>query len=289
MDDRRPSATALMVALSMLRRGSRYALPAAVIDGAAQALRSASWGWRSLQRLAVSAPGRRLLDRVERALLPGMADHHCARKRWIAGRLRAAPISQRWLWLGSGFDCSGRVLAHELAAEQAIHLFELDHPASRRLQWSETELQPRSHSLDFRWPDDTDTLLRLLDAEPSTLVLEGVAMYWSSEDLLSCLQQICQLTTPPRLLFTALAPQSTSIAVGGWLRLQREPFRWRETPEQLIELLQGLGYQCRDRWQGPCFGEFGLDLHWQPGASRPAARTGPYAAHWRGQPAALPA
>ena len=268
MDDLRPSATALMVALSVLRRGRRHQLAPTVVEGAAHALRSASPGWRLLYRLALSARGRRLLDSLEAWLLPALADHHCARKRWLADRLRSEPSRQRWIWLGCGFDRSGRSLLGELAVAgqpAPLELIELDHPASRRLRqnaMAELDHEPGVQSLDFRWPDDWPMLLALAAERSSTLVLEGVAMYWSADQLMSCLSRLAQLPRPPRLLFTALAAEPSLGTVDRWLRLQREPFAWRLDSVDLRRQLAALGYHCTNDWRGHCLGEYGVDMQW---------------------------
>ena len=131
MIEGRPSATALMVAFSVLRHGPRHQLPEVSHALAECALQQAGGAWPWLARCVRWAVGRVALDAIERIALPGLAAHHCMRKHWLLQRLRGLPADARLLWLGVGYDGSGLALCRE---QPSLELIELDHPDSLRLR-----------------------------------------------------------------------------------------------------------------------------------------------------------
>lgn len=273
MNSDRPSSTALMVALSVLREGYRHQLPPLCQRLAAEALQQASLGWRSLSSLARHGAGRLALALLERLVLPGLARHHCQRKHWILQRLTAHPQPWRWLWLGAGFDALGLVLRQR---EARIDLLELDHPASlahrqRLPAWREhsaTAVRP------LLMPRDATDLLALCAQAPRSVIAEGVPMYLPGRPLLRLLRRLSRLPQPPRLLFSALQPCAAAAAgfrqPGGltqrWLRARGEPFLWRAEPGRLQRLLSRHGYRIEACWSGEALGEYVLDA--SPTASR---------------------
>ncbi|WP_395795285.1 hypothetical protein [Aquimonas sp.] len=91
----RPSATALLVALSVWRHGAAHGLPDASIRIAGEALTGARGIWPWLRRCAATRVGGWLLDRLESLLLPGLGAHHCRRKQWLWQALSARSAAQR--------------------------------------------------------------------------------------------------------------------------------------------------------------------------------------------------
>jgi len=266
MHEQRASATALMVALSLLREGERAGLASAQRTLARAALRTAGVSWRVLGWLASHRAGKRLLGWVESVFEPGMAQHHCARKRWLQQRLFDQPLPRRWLWLGPGFDAAPRIAA---AAARAIELIECEHPASlalrrRALACLPVPLPAAKQELSLRWPEERAQVLLLAATAPSTLIIEGVLMYWRARDLEEMLERLARLPKPPRLLISALAEGRDSVLRRHWLRARRESFRWRADADALIERLAAHGYRCEARWQGSCFGEYMLDCRRPP-------------------------
>ena len=289
MIEGQPSATALMVALSVLRHGARHRLPEASRTLAESALRQAGGAWPWLARCARWAVGRAALDAIERIALPGLAAHHCLRKRWLLQRLRDTPADARLLWLGVGYDGSGMALCQE---RPRIELIELDHPDSLRLRRSALEplAYAQANAVDrcsdaqssrivrsaLTLPDDADRLLawcaqdlqhRHGTARPTTLIVEGVAMYLPPRALLRLLRRIAALPAPPRLLFTALAPTQRGgrgfaaerAFTRNWLARRGEPFRWRCAQARLHALLRRYGYAVGAHWDGEGFGEYAID------------------------------
>jgi O-methyltransferase involved in polyketide biosynthesis len=260
----RPSATALLVALSVLRCGRRYGLPDASLQVADDALRliGGYWGW--LRRLAHHRLGRRVLDTIESMALPGLANHHCARKHWLFERMRTFAPDLRPTWVGVGFDALGLALLERF---HGLSLVELDHPDSLRLREAIVPSSSRIVRSALSLPEDGERLLALCRERPSVLIVEGVAMYLPSRPLLRLLRRLAVLPIPPRLLFSALSPISTdgrgfAAAHGStrrWLARQREPFRWRCGPRRMLVLLQDLGYEATAVWDNTGFGEYAID------------------------------
>lgn len=266
----RPSATALIVALSVARRGAAAGLPDTSLRIAARALDAAGRHWRWLGRLARHRSGRALLDLVERIALPGLAAHHCARKRWLLDRLRAMPPAGDLLWPAVGFDGTGASLAE---SHPRLRVREYDHPDTLRLRARIADTHARVSCTPIDLPDGiADLRAQGLDegideGVAATLVAEGVAMYLPPRPLLRALRTLARWPVPPRLLLTALAPISTqgrgfsadSGLVRRWLSAHGEPFLWRCAPERLERLLQRHGYAIDARWNGAGYGEYALD------------------------------
>lgn len=263
----RPSATALIVALSVARRGLAFALPAPSLRIATRALAAAGGGWRLLASLARYRAGAALLDTLERIALPGLATHHCRRKAWLLGRLRSLAPHTRILWPAIGFDGTGLSL---LASRHDLRLHELDHPDTLRLRERIVGIAPGVSRSALHLPDDGSVLLDLCGASattPCVVVVEGLTMYLPARPLLRLLRALAALPSPPRLLFTALTP--TRVRGAGfaaengiarhWLSRHREPFLWRCPQERMQRLLRCLGYRIDDAWDGAGYGEYAID------------------------------
>lgn len=267
----RPSATALMVALSVVRRGRAFALPDASLRIATRALDAAGGGWRLLAGLARHRVGSALLDAIERRALPGLATHHCRRKQWLLQRLRTLAPGTRLLWPAVGFDGTGLALHAEASHPDRydLRLHEFDHPDTLRLRERIVGDMPGVLRSALHLPDDGGVLLDLCAAStaPCVIVVEGLAMYLPARPLLRWLRALAALPSPPRLLFTALAPthrDGTGFAVENgivrrWLSRQREPFLWRCPQAHLLGLLRRLGYRIDADWDGAGYGEYAID------------------------------
>ncbi len=260
----RPSATALLVALSVLRCGRRHGLPDVSLQVADDALRVVGGHWGLLRRFAHSSLGRCALNVIEALSLPGLAAHHCARKRWLFERMQTFAPGLGPIWMGVGFDALGLAL---LERTHALCVVELDHPDSLRLREAIVPSSSRIVRNALSLPEDSERLLALCSERPSALIVEGVAMYLPPRPLLRLLRRLAALPVPPRLLFSALSP----VSVGGrgfaaergstrrWLARQGEPFRWRCTAQRLVVLLRRHGYEANAVWDGAGFGEYAID------------------------------
>lgn len=273
----RPSASALLVALSVLREGRDHQLPETSRELARQALRAAGGYWRALAWLAQRHWGLALLAAMQALLLPGLAAHHCRRKRWIAERLQSRERATRLTVVGVGYDGLGLALCQ---ADTGLRLIELDHPDSLQLRqqlpvWR-ARAADRCLTRPLVLPAQTAELLLMCGHEHSVLVIEGVLMYLPLRSVLRLLRGLAALPQPPRLLFSALTP---TVAAGSgfardssttrhWLRRQREPFLWRCATERLEGVLAGYGYRIDARWDGAGFGEYVIDASPGPECQR---------------------
>jgi O-methyltransferase involved in polyketide biosynthesis len=261
----RPSATALLVALSVWRAGARYGLPDCAIRIAGEALLHAGGVWPWLRACARWAPGRWLLTALEALLLPGLAVHHCRRKRWLWEALQARAQARHLIWLGVGFDGLARALR---ARDPHLEVTELDHPDSLalRLQLPAVQADPGLPLQPLALPDGAGTLVRLCAGAPAMLIAEGLLMYLRPRALLRLLRALARLSLPPLLWISALAP----VHPGGrgfarahgltrrWLHARGEPFRWRLPPERLQALLRRHGFLTEALWTGEGYGEYVL-------------------------------
>ena len=266
MIEGRPSATALMVALSVLRRGGAFGLPDASRRIAGRALDAGGRGWRLLAALARNRAGATLLDAIEAFALPGLATHHCRRKQWLLLRLRALTPGTRLLWPAVGFDGTGLALRPTI---HDLHLHELDHPDTLRLRERIIGDGPAVSRSALSLPDDGGVLLDLCAAStaPCVVVVEGLTMYLPARALLRLFRAMAALPAPPRLLFTALARThaagtgfaSENSVTRRWLSRQREPFLWRCPQARLQNVLRRLGYRIDASWDGDGYGEYAID------------------------------
>lgn len=269
----RPSATALMVALSVLRRGRAFGLPDLSLRIAARALDSSGGGWRLLAALARNRAGAALLDAIEALALPGLAAHHCRRKQWLLQRLQRLAPGTCLLWPAVGFDGTGLALRTD---RDDLRLHEFDHPDSLRLREHTIETASGVSRSTLSLPDDGGALLDLCAAStaPCVVVVEGLAMYLPARPLLRLLRALAALPSAPRLLFTALAPThadgtgfaSENGVTRRWLSRQREPFLWRCPQARLQGMLRRLGYRIDASWDGAGYGEYAIDA--TPSATR---------------------
>lgn len=261
----KPSATALMVALSVLRRGRAFGLPDLSLRIAARALGASGGGWRLLARLARGNVGAAVLDAIEALALPGLAAHHCRRKQWLLQRLQRLAPETCLLWPAVGFDGTGLALR---ADRDDLRLHEFDHPDSLHLRERIVGTAPGVSRSALRLPDDGGVLLDLCAASHAPcVVVEGLAMYLPACPLLRLLRAMAALPSPPRLLFTALTPThakgsgfaSENGITRRWLSRQREPFLWRCSQTRLQAVLRRLGYRIDASWDGAGYGEYAID------------------------------
>ena len=255
------SATALLVAASVARRGRAHGLPAVAVELAERALAHGSASRSALALLGRHRLGRILLAGLERIALPGLASHHCARKAWLWQRLQRSAPGRQLLWLGVGFDGLGRALSK--AGKAARVIIETDHPETLRQRLAllgEGETEVRAMQL----PDHLDELASLCSARPTTIVCEGVLMYLPPRVVLRALKRLAALPEPPELIFTALDTlerggrgfRRNAPWVQRWLEGRGEPFRWRCGPGRVRECLLAVGYRVADCWDGAGFGEY---------------------------------
>jgi O-methyltransferase involved in polyketide biosynthesis len=259
----RPSATALLVALSVWRAGARHGLPECAIRIAGEALLRAGGVWPWLRACARCAPGRWLLTAVEAVLLPGLAAHHCRRKRWLWEALQANAQACHLIWLGVGFDGLARALR---ARDPSLRVTELDHPDTLALRQSLPALQaePDVPLQPLQLPGEAAALVRLCAGAPSIVIAEGLLMYLPPRSLLRLLRALARLPAPPALWISALAPAHEAgrgfaqphALTRRWLRARGEPFRWRLAPERLQALLRRHGFLTEALWTGDGYGEY---------------------------------
>lgn len=259
-----PSATALVVAASVVREGAAHALPRAAIDVARQALAQAAAQGPCLAALARHGAGRWLLAAAESAVLPGLAAHHCARKSWLWDRLqRPRVLDGPVVWAGVGFDGLGRALQREARGATVIETDHADTLRHRRALPHATGI--RMEAVDL--PGQVDALAVLCSRRAATIVCEGVLMYLPAPGVMRMLRRLTALESPPRLLFSVLdTPRAGGRGfhrpagrVARWLDHRGEPFRWRAGIDRVRWALAGAGYVVTAHWDGAGFGEYAIE------------------------------
>lgn len=256
-----PSTTAMLVASSLVRQGAAHGLPSLALHLAECALSLGAAHASPIGLLTRHWPGRWLLAAIERAVLPGLAAHHCKRKAWLWQRLQDRPWSdQTFVWLGVGFDGLGRAL---LAGDGGVRIIETDHPdtlAQRRALLGDQDVE--MHAIQL--PQQLDALLSLCARQPVTIICEGVLMYVQRRAALHALRALAALPTAPRLIFSALDTRQPggpgfrrpAAAADRWLDRHGEPFRWRAPPRRVEQCLAAVGYVVAAWWDGDGFGEY---------------------------------
>jgi methyltransferase (TIGR00027 family) len=252
-----PSDTATIIARSILLAATDPRLGRLVAPGEEEASRRmlgarATGGWFG----AVIRRDwcRRGLLAGERHLLGGIIAHYLARKRWIEREVRAALAAgiRQVVVAGAGYD----TLAWRLHDEfPDLRWFEIDHPATQAPKREALGRRPNLHWL----PAD---LSRELPAErlascpdfltelPAFVIAEGLTMYFERDRVIALLRSLGSLASRGgRLLFTFMAVADDGAirfrgqhpAVGWWLRLRHEPFRWGCRRADLPEFAAGCG------------------------------------------------
>ena len=261
----KPSATAMLVARSVARRGAEHGLPTLAVRLAEQALALGAQQGSVLAALAGHRIGRLVLDAMERIVLPGLAAHHCARKAWVWRRLQRWQASDgKLVWLGVGFDGLGRSL---VARGSNARVVETDHPDTLRLR----RMLAGAQGVEMRGielPAQVGALLEMCAATPTTVVCEGMLMYLPAREVLRSLHALAALPAPPRLIFSALDTtqpggrgfRRPAAAVRRWLDHYGEPFRWRLRPDRVCRCLASVGYVVVGRWDGNNFGEYVIEV-----------------------------
>lgn len=260
----KPSATAMLVASSVARRGAEHRLPSLAVCLAEGALALGAQQGSLLASLAGHRFGRWVLDALEHMVLPGLAAHHCARKAWIWSRLqRRQARDGQLVWLGVGFDGLGRAL---LERGSNVRVVETDHPDTLRLR----RILVGGQGVEMRaieLPAQLGALLEICAATPTTLICEGVLMYLPARDVVRTLHALAALPAPPRLIFSMLDTRQPggrgfrqpTATVQRWLDRHGERFRWRLRPDRVGRCLASFGYAVNGRWNGNNFGEYMLD------------------------------
>lgn len=199
---------------------------------------------------------RRSLMAAERFLLGGIFAHYLARKRWIEREVRRAMLDgiRQVVVVGAGFDA----LAWRLREERAdVRLFEIDHPAT---QAAKRAALGSADGLHFLPADLTSELPAVVLSrhpkfradEPTAVIAEGLTMYFDAPRVLELLGSFAWVAGPGgRVIFSFMeAPDDGSIgfrgesrAVGWWLHLRREPFRWGCARTDLPAFLSAAGLE----------------------------------------------
>jgi len=262
MKDDAPSATAAIVAKSVLLIAATPELSHLVAPGAASL---------TARFLAAAIPGAGFAARVRRpwyraflyallrATIPGLALHQALRKRRIEEIVRQSLANgfEQIVVLGGGFD----TLALRLAPEYPAATFlELDHPATQRVKAAVVAAGGlAAPNLVFAPVDLAETRLdEFLGAIPawrtdrSTVFLcEGVLMYLTAGQVDDLFAAIARQPAPRvRFLFTAMEPDSrgrpafrnSTWLARRWLERKQEPFLWGLSREDAARFLFSRGF-----------------------------------------------
>ncbi len=253
MRENNASRTAIVVAKSQALVGSTPGLRHQVNPEADQftktVLRSAGQhrflNW--LHRPAL----RNALWRFQNLTIPGLALHQVLRKRYIEERTRSALESgvEEVIQIGAGLDS----LCFRLHRQWPdVRFREFDHPATQALKRRAIELHGGAgdnftmHSTDLCRPESVADFGELLADLPRIIIVEGVLMYLSPEQVAALFRSWSQLPgDQSTLLFTYMDDfgfRDQSSLVNAWLRLVGEPFRWQTKREELAILLKKAGW-----------------------------------------------
>lgn len=252
-----PSDTATIIARSILLSSRDPRLSVLVAPGEADAARRmlggrATRGWFGFALR--NAGCRNLLMAAERRLLGGIFAHYLARKRWIERQLRRflEAGGRQVVVAGAGYDA----LTWRLHGEfPDVRFFEIDHPATqaakRTALGSRINLHFIAADLSERLPSEAlASCGEFSPATPAIVIAEGLTMYFDEARVAALLRSLASAAGPGgQVLFSYMEPgEDGSIcfrgehpAVGWWLRLRREPFRWGCLRSNLPEFVEDCG------------------------------------------------
>jgi methyltransferase (TIGR00027 family) len=256
------SSTAKVIAASTILLASDARSAALVAPGAAALCKQFLSGSRADRWLACSAaqPLTRWIWRaLEKLTLPGIMAHYWHRKCWIEACCRRAIKEgcERVVVLGAGLDTLGWRLANALPH---IDVIEIDHPATQEVKRLALTTGAAAPLANLRlMPVDLSAMplpMALLDDGKATIVvIEGVLMYLSEEDidrLFAALRQLC--SERGRIVFSFMAKwadgrsgfRPRSWLVERWLGWRNEPFKWAVAPEAMEAFLAQRGFQMME-------------------------------------------
>jgi len=258
----RPSATALLIARSMLLSAQRpdyrplvWAGDPPTLQRLLAACDRARWFEFALRHRWAA----RCLWRLERAVLPGIFLHYLARKHWLQSAVDRALAAgaKQVVVLGAGFD----LLALRFHRGFPRVLFcELDHPATQRPKAAVLTRVGRNFALqpaDLAHESPTLALRRIPGfdpARPTCFVAEGLLMYFSSARVAELLRELAAFPVAT-LAFSFMTPdpqgrirfRGEHAGLGRWLAHVREPFASALDPSTLAPFLQPLGWRLTAR------------------------------------------
>lgn len=260
---RGPSSTALLIAASLQlqrREGIAADLPDEILMLAAACLDEAGWVWRSLAYTLRWRLTRRVLNRIERALLPGIQRHYLLRKQtlWRWTELAYRDGFRQLLVLGAGCDGLGAAFSQF----ERTRVVELDHPATQALKRKALCRLPVPQNLQTL-PIDfaNENFVRVLHGTqlhadaPTLVIAEGLLMYLQPRRCAQLLHALRSWSRGPlRLAFSVMEPDARGRpafaaahpAITRWLAWRGEPFRWALRPDQLASVVARLGLHVID-------------------------------------------
>lgn len=259
-----PSATARLIARSLVAQSADPRIAHLVPDGAAELSRRFVSPRSMLDYLLEVAGLRRpLLKAVERLTAPGINLHYALRKCYLEEATRDALAAgcEQVVIFGAGFDTLALRLHKSFPASQFI---EIDHPATQRAKTSRLRgTRSQAANLHF-FPLDlaTQQLEERLPASGcyrtgvrTLFIAEGLLMYLAPgavERLFAFARE--RAGADSRFAFTFMEPEAggriafhnSTRAVDLWLRLRGEPFKWGVSREQLGNFLAALSFGVRE-------------------------------------------
>ena len=213
-----PSSTAALIAAAtvFLARNSRASdlVPEGAAVWSARCLEALS---RSVLNavLALSHPALRWVPSLaERMTVPGLIVHFMLRKRWIEEAVRASVADgcEQVVVIGAGFDTLAVRLCEEFPR---VRFIEIDHPATQKYKRLAVERGGQAGNLHFIAADlARERLQDVLSAGEvfrpdarSTVVIEGLLMYLSDDDLTGVFSALSAVNPASgRIVFTVMEP-----------------------------------------------------------------------------------
>lgn len=193
--------------------------------------------------------------RFENIILPGFMNHVLLRKWWIQNTALGLLKDQGYfLSVGAGFDGLSVFLKRK---QLALECFEMDYPQTQSLKKALVSGQ-RMHFCGLNWEVLQDELSKAKmsnsTGKPLVILLEGVSMYLSADEMKDLLRRLASLYEGPTFLIaTAMEidekgkahfAQSSNF-LGKWLQKVQEPFAWGSRPSQLAEFIEPCGWELK--------------------------------------------
>ena len=274
MSEAGPSATARMIAAAQLLASAESWQPAPTPEAVAWSRRFLLANGDSVLRRSVDTRvGRGLWRLIEAQLAPGLMHHFLRRKAWIEAhcRERLACGWRQLLILGAGLDSLGLRLQ---ADYRDLRVIELDRAPTATLRARCVGAREGWHAVAGDLVDvaaggaSWQSMVGCLEAQPTIIVCEGVAMYLPFSAVQRLLTRLANHLHEASLIITVMENNRHPIGFrpfrplsDRWLRLRGEPFRWGITSTAIAPTLAQTGWQVSERtreadlterWPGPC-------------------------------------
>jgi len=262
MKEDQPSSTAILIALATVFISKSRSLHSLVPQDAAlwcvRSLKEISPRLLTLIHIGSLPPFRWILKLAEWATIPDLPLHFILRKRLIEDFVRNNILNgdHEVIFFGAGFDTLGLRLS---ASFPNVRFIEIDHPSTQNQKRRIVQKYDRDNALsllsgDLACENISDILSKdpsFQPQAPSTLIIEGLFMYLTEEEIDRIFQSLHSIfTSPTHIIFTMMetTPDGRSTFHQASGIVSKLLSHWREPFKSSLKRTSILNFLTRHQW-----------------------------------------